>query len=256
MYRDKAFIIRKEEDIIKDLYDCRKLYRHTDRIFLADGDALILKTDVLIRILDKIKEIFPECERVGVYGSPQDVLRKTHEDLVDLREHGIGIIYIGAESGSSRVLREVDKGATREEIVEAVQKIEEAAIPASVTFISGLSGQAGWEEHAVETGNMISEMSPSYASLLTLMIDPQAPIYADVQGGKFKLLSPVQTVEEARMLLQNVDVKKDCVFRSNHASNYISLKGTLPNDKARLLGQLILAAENEGALKDERFREL
>jgi hypothetical protein len=119
-----------------------------------------------------------------------------------------------------------------------------------------MAGQDGWEEHAVETGRMISEMNPTYVGLLTLMVEPEAPIYEDIESGRFKRLSPVQTVEEARLLLENIDVKKDCVFRSNHASNYISLRGTLPRDKDKLLGQLKLAAANEDMLKDERFRLL
>jgi radical SAM superfamily enzyme YgiQ (UPF0313 family) len=256
MYRDKAFQIRKEEDVFRDFESCRRMYRRVDRIFLADGDALVLKTDSLIRMLDRIKELFPECGRVGIYGSPQDVLRKSAEEMAELRRHGLGIVYIGAESGSDRVLRDIEKGVSRAELIEAVRKIEASGTPASVTFISGLSGQDGWEEHAVETGSMISEMSPSYVGLLTLMVEAGAPLYEDIRSGKFQLLSPLQTVREASLLLENVEVGKDCVFRSNHASNYISLRGTLPGDKERLLGQLRLAAENEDMLKDERFRLL
>ncbi|GHU49880.1 radical SAM protein [Clostridia bacterium] len=256
MYRDKSFQIRKEDDIIKDLQECKQSYRRVERIFLADGDALVLKTDVLVRILDVIKELFPECERVGIYGSPHDVLRKSAGDLVRLREHGLGIVYIGAESGSDRVLKSINKGANRDEIIEAVRKIEDSGLPASVTFISGMAGQDGWEEHATETGRMISEMNPTYVGLLTLMVEPEAPIYEDIESGRFKRLSPVQTVEESRLLLENINVEKDCVFRSNHASNYISLRGTLPRDKDKLLDQLKLAAANEDMLKDERFRLL
>ncbi|MDR1135685.1 MAG: B12-binding domain-containing radical SAM protein [Clostridiales Family XIII bacterium] len=256
MFKDKSFQIRKEEDVARDLTECRQSYRRVDRIFLADGDALVLKTGRLFRTLDMIKELFPECGRVGIYGSPQDVLRKSVEELVALREHGLGIIYIGAESGSDRVLSNVKKGATRAEIIESVQKIEESGVASSVTFISGLSGRDEWEEHAVSCGTMISEMSPSYVGLLTLMVEPGAPIYEDIAAGRFELLSPLQVVEETRLLLANIEVKRDCVFRSNHASNYISLRGTLPRDKERMLGQLEAAKEDVSRLKDERFRML
>jgi hypothetical protein len=125
-----------------------------------------------------------------------------------------------------------------------------------VTFISGLAGADGWEEHAVATGRMISESRPSYVGLLTLMLDPAAPIYDDVQSGSFKLLPPPMVIDETALLLENTDVDRDCVFRSNHASNYFSLKGTLPRDKERLLAELATARSNKELLKDERFRLL
>ncbi|MDR0423883.1 MAG: B12-binding domain-containing radical SAM protein [Clostridiales Family XIII bacterium] len=256
MFKDKPFRIRKEEDVAKDFAECRSMYRRVERIFIADGDALVLKTDRLLRMLDMIKGMFPECERVGIYGSPQDVLRKSQAELQAMRGSGLGIIYIGAESGSDRVLANVKKGATRAEIIESVQKIEDAGLAASVTFISGLSGQDGWEEHAVCCGTMISEMSPSYVGLLTLMVEQGAPLYDDIVSGKFKLLTPMQVVEETRLMLENIETARDCVFRSNHASNYISLRGTLPYDKERMLGQLEAAREDAGRLKDERFRML
>lgn len=256
MFKDKKFRIRKEAEVFEDLEEARKYYRRVDRIFLADGDALILKTDALIRILDKIKELFPECDRVGIYGSPQDVLRKSPEDLELLRENGIGIVYIGAESGSDKVLTAVKKGATRAEIIEAVQKIEAARIAASVTFISGLAGKDGWQDHAIQTGTMISEMGASYVGLLTLLTEPGAPLHEDIRQGKFESLSPIEVVAETELMLENMNVKKECVFRSNHASNYVSLRGTLPQDKERMLTMLRDAMKNTGKLKDDRFRML
>jgi radical SAM superfamily enzyme YgiQ (UPF0313 family) len=256
MFKDKAFSLRREEDILRDFEEARRMYRRVDRIFLADGDALVLKTDKLLRILDRIRALFPECLRVGIYGSPQDVLRKTHEELVSLREAGIGIVYIGAESGSDNVLWAVKKGATRAEIIESIEKTEDAGIPASVTFISGLAGREAWREHAIECGTMISRASPSYIGLLTLIVEPPAPLYADIEAGRFALLSPMEVVEETRLLLEHTDVRRNCVFRSNHASNYVSLRGTLPRDKARMMAQLDAALQDAGLLKDERFRML
>jgi radical SAM superfamily enzyme YgiQ (UPF0313 family) len=257
MFKDKSFRLRKEEDVLRDFEEARRMYRRVERIFLADGDALVLKTDKLLRILERIRTLFPECERVGIYGSPQDVLRKPHEELVSLRDAGLGIIYIGAESGSDKVLLDIKKGATRAEIIESVAKIEDAGIPASVTFISGLAGRTGLEEHAIESGTMISESEPSYIGLLTLIVEPPAPLYTDILEGRFSLLSPIEVVEETRLMLSHIDVKhRDCVFRSNHASNYVSLRGTLPKDKARMLAQLDTALRNTDMLKDERFRML
>lgn len=258
MYKDKKFHVRPIEDVLQDIDLARRAYPVIERIFLADGDALCLSIDKLVRILDHIKRAIPECKRVSVYGSCKDVLRKTPEELRILKEKGIGIIYIGAESGSDKVLADMCKGVTRKELISAVRKIEDAGIEASVTFISGLGGTDLWKEHAVETGTMISEMNPSYVGLLTLMTEPLAPLTQDIIDGKFKLLSPEEVVAETMLLIKNINLPNDakCVFRSNHASNYISLKGDLPADKEKMLMQLHHAMENTGMLKDERFRML
>ena len=256
MFKAKKFRVREIEKVLEDFDMARANYRRVERIFLADGDALALSDNKLIVILDYIKKLFPECERVSIYGSPRDALRRSLEELRVLREKGIKIIYIGAESGSDKVLADVRKGANREEIIEAVQKIEASGIKASVTFISGLGGKDGWREHAVETGTMISRMEPSFVGLLTLMTDPAAPLTEDVKAGKFALLSPEEVVMETALLLEQIDVRKTCVFRSNHASNYVSLRGDLPADKEKMLGQLRAAMKDTGLLKDERFRML
>lgn len=256
MFKDKQFRIRDPKEVIEDLHTARKQYRRVGRVFLADGDALVLSNERLMEILNHINELFPECERVSVYGSPQDVLRKTPEELKELYDNGVEIIYIGAESGSDKVLKDIRKGATRAEIIEAVKKIEASGIKASVTFISGMAGSDGWEEHAIETGTMISEMEPSYVGLLTLMTEPGTPIMDDIQSGKFKLLTPEEVVAETLLLLKNTEVTKTCVFRSNHASNYVSLRGDLPRDKEQMIGLLRRAMQDRNMLKDERFRML
>lgn len=256
MFKAKKFRVRDMKEIFEDLQMARDRYRRIDRIFLCDGDALCLSNNKLLAIMNRIAELFPECERVTLYGSPKDVLRKTPQELSELAAAGLAMIYIGAESGSDEVLRRVCKGATRAEIIEAVRKIEAAGIKASVTFISGLGGQELWREHAVETGTMISEMSPSYVGLLTLMTEPEAPLTWDIAKGKFQILSGREAVAETLLLLENVDVKKTCVFRSNHASNYLSLRGNLPEDKERMMELARRALDDTDMLKDERFRAL
>ena len=256
MFKDKRFRVREISEVLEDLETARKTYRRVEKIFLCDGDALCLSNDKLLVILNRIRELFPECKRVSVYGSAKDVLRKTEEELKTLRENGIGMIYLGAESGSQKVLDAICKGVTREQMIEAVHKIEDAGIKSSVTFISGLAGKAGWEEHAAETGKMISEMNASYVGLLTLMLDPRAPIYGQIQRGEFQLLSGEEVVAETYLVLKHANPTKSCVFRSNHASNYVSLRGDLPQDKERMMAQLKRAMEDTGLLKDERFRML
>ena len=127
---------------------------------------------------------------------------------------------------------------------------------ASVTFISGLAGKDGWEDHAIQTGTMISEMQPSYVGLLTLMVEPGVPMADDIQSGKLRLLSAEEIMAETLLMLQNTNVQKDCVFRSNHASNYVSLRGTLPADREKMMALLRKAMNNHDMFKDERFRAL
>ncbi|MBP3815734.1 MAG: radical SAM protein [Firmicutes bacterium] len=278
MFKAKQFRVRPVEEVMEDLEAARKYYSRVGRIFLCDGDALCLKTEKIIVILDKIKELFPECERVGIYARSTDVLRKSEEELKELVAHGLGIVYIGAESGSDTVLKLINKGVTRQEIKESVKKCEEAGLPTSVTFISGMGGKDLWKEHAVETGTLIAEMGASYVGLLTLMVNEAAPIYDQIKKGEFKLLSGEEVVEETHLLLECTDLNKaresygeywaskdsdiwpafprQCVFRSNHASNYVSLRGNLPQDRNRMLTLLERAMEDIGLLKDERFRML
>ena len=256
MFKEKRFQTRPTEDIIADFAWARKRYRSVPRIFLADANALCLKTDKLMPILTYIEETFPECERVTIYGRASDVLRKTEDELRMLREHGLTMVYIGAESGSDKVLEMCRKGETRQQLIDAVKRIEKVGIKASVTFIIGLAGKDGWEDHAIQTGTMITEMNASYVSLLTLLVDPQAPMYEDIQSGRLKLLTPQEVLAETHLMLENANPEKTCIFRSNHASNYLSLKGDLPQDRDRFLAQIEAAMKNTGMLKDERFRLL
>lgn len=256
MFKDKKFKVRKPEEVLEDLAWAREHYRKIDRMFLCDGDALCLSTNKLLVILDYIEKNFPECERVTLYGRATDVLRKTPEELMTLKEHGVSMVYMGAESGSARVLELINKGETREQLIEAVRKLEAIGIKTSVTFISGLGGPELWEEHAIETGRMITEMNASYVSLLTLILQPPAPMYDDYVAGRIKLLSPEEVLAETCLLLQHARPSKPCVFRSNHASNYVSLRGNLPMDNEEMIKSLKRCMENEGLLKDDRFRML
>lgn len=256
MFKDKRFHVRNIDEVLEDLEEARRLYRYIRRIFLCDGDALCLANRKLCVILDRIAELFPECEQVNVYGNAKDVLHKTPEELRELASKGVRIIYIGAESGSDKVLADVHKGVNSEQLIEAVHAIEDAGIKASVTFISGLAGRAGWREHAIETGKMISRLNASYVALLTLMLDPRAPITEKIESGEMELLTPEEVVAETYLLLENANPTRSCVFRSNHASNYLSLKGNLPEDKETMLAKLRRAMQDSGMLKDERFRML
>ena len=256
MYKEKRFRVRKLEEVLEDLREARRVYRRVERIFLCDGDALCLSTNKLLPILDEIRALFPECQRIGIYARVNDILRKSEEELRTLVDHGLGIAYIGAESGSDEVLRRINKGVTRDEILRGVRKAEEAGLKTSVTFISGMGGKELWQEHAIETGKLIEEMGAGYVGLLTLMLSPEAPIWQEIQEGSFSVLSGEEIVEETYLLLKHAEKAKPCVFRSNHASNYVSLKGNLPEDLPAMLRQLERAMGDSRLLKDERFRML
>lgn len=256
MFKNKRFRVRPLDEIIEDLEDARSTFRYVGRIFLCDGDALCMMNAKLVPILDKISELFPECERVGSYARATDILRKSEDELRELRAKGLSIVYIGAESGSDKVLASINKGETAAQITEAVKKVESCGIAASVTFISGIGGRGMWREHAEATGRMITEMGASYVGLLTLMVEPDAPLYEKIKSGEFQLLTPEEVMAETYLLLKNADPDKKCVFRSNHASNYLSLRGDLPDDKERMLAQIERAMKDSSLLKDERFRML
>ncbi|MDD5922251.1 MAG: radical SAM protein [Eubacteriales bacterium] len=256
MFKDKRFHVRKIEEVLEDLEDARRRYRYIERMFLCDGDALCLKNEKLLVILDKIRELFPETRQVNIYGNAIDVNHKTDDELRELRDHGVRIVYIGAESGSDKVLKAVNKGSTRAEIIRAVQRIEAAGLKASVTFISGLAGKEGWEDHAVESGTMITEMNASYVALLTLIVDPRAPISQEIESGKLHLLTPIEVLQETKLLLEHANPEKSCVFRSNHASNYVNLAGNLPEDRDGMIQALDRALADPSLLRSEYLRGL
>jgi len=253
MYKKKRFRPRPFEEVVEDFKMARLYYSRIGRIFLADGNAMCLATDKLLRILDTARAAFPECTRIGVYSRSSDILRKSDSELSRLRDAGLGIVYIGAESGSAEVLSSINKGETPAQIIEGVQKAENAGIEASVTFVSGLGGKELMTEHAIETGKMIGKLGATYVGLLTLILEPGAPMYDDEIAGRFIPLSAYEVMEELENILSNADCIKDCVFRSNHASNLISLRGTLPPDKERLLTQ-VRSAITSGSISDEHLR--
>ena len=256
MYKDKKFRVRKLEDVLEDFNIARRTYRYIERVFLADGDALVRKTDELLRILEYIRVTIPECKRVTSYASPQSILKtKTHDELVRLKTAGLEMVYVGLESGSDKVLGMMGKGVTPAQIVEACQKVKAAGIKVSVTAISGLGGRAMLEEHAVKTAEAFSQMKPEYIGLLTLMVCHDTPLEDWVRTGEFQLLQPFEVMQETKLFLENID-SEGSVFRMNHASNYLSLKGTLNGDTPRMLREVEQAMEGTRRMRSEYMRGL
>ena len=254
MYDDKHFAMRPMEEIREDFELARRVYRRVERVFLADGDALMRKTDDLVQILGLVYGLFPECQRVTCYASPTSLQIKSEEELRLLREKGLKMVYMGLESGCDAVLERMDKGHTAAQIIAAGQKARRSGLQLSVTAISGLGSRELWRKHAVETAQAFNAMNPEYIGLLTLMVEPGTPLEKWVREGSFYVLKPVEVMQEMELFLQHID-SPGSVFRMNHASNYLTLKGTLNQDRERLLQQVRQGLAGRG-LKDEFLRGL
>lgn len=253
MYIDKRFRVRKWEEIKSNFDEARKMYRSVKRIFLADGDALMCPTKLMAQVLEYIRELFPECERVTSYGSPKSILVKSADDLKLLRSLGLKMIYMGLESGSDEVLRRINKGETHAEIVRAGQMVRQAGMKLSVTCIAGIGALELSQEHAVETARALSEMRAEYIGLLTLFFELPTPMMKDWQEGRFYLMNPVEIAQETLILLEHID-SEGSVFRANHASNYVNLAGTLNQDREQMCERLRKALEGKVEFRDESFR--
>ena len=238
MYTGKQFRIRKREEILADLEECsREFGKYVRRVFFADGDALIVKTPLLLELLAYVKDHFPNVERVTAYGTASDVLRKSEEELRALANAGLEMVYLGAESGDDEILLQIKKGQTAAELIEAGRKLKRCGIKTSVTLISGLGGPEGMEKHALGSAKLINEMNPEYAAILSLQLREDSPMAQEVLRGERRLLTADQTVEETEIFLNAID-SPGTIFRSNHASNYVSLAGVFNDDIPEMLEQL------------------
>lgn len=254
MYREKKFRVRSSGEIIEELRGLKDYYNHYKRIFLADGDAMGMETSELLKILAFIEEHIPQINRVGIYAHGKNLLGKSSGELKKLREAGLGIVYLGLESGSDRVLNEMNKGISVAECVEGALMAKEAGMKVSVMLISGLGGRKNMREHAVESARAVNRIKPNYLSLLTLILDDRAEIMEDIETGKFELLTPEEIMGETRMFLQETNLDKT-IFRSNHASNYLAMEGILGRDREKLLRDIEEAMEGE-EYREEFFRGL
>ena len=249
MYKDKKFSIRPVEEVLRDLAEARSYERRIERIFLADGDALILPMDYLLTVLDYIRDNFPKCKRVAAYATTKAIMRKTDEELRTLREHGLGIVYIGLESGNEELLKKFCKGVTAEEIVLNAIRCKQAGIATSVTAINGMAGANGdWQAHAIDTAKAVSRMKPDYIAFLTLRVYSGTPLHDWIASGEFKMMEPPELMRETRLFLEHID-SDGSIFRSNHASNYLPLGGTLNRDREALIHTIDEALDGKVRLR-------
>lgn len=255
MYKGKAFRAKSKMEIDVDIAAAKQAFPGATRVFLADGNALSLDNRLLIQVLQTLYKEFPFLGRAGIYAGPRDILSKSPGELKELRDSGLGIVYLGVESGSDRVLKAVRKGVNAAQMVEAGRKILDAGLELSITVIIGLGGTVLTAEHAMDTAACVSAINPTYLGALTLMIVEGTPLEEKVRRGEFKLLTPFQGLKETKLMLENVSLS-NCVFRSNHASNYLALKGTLNRDKEALIALLDRAISEPGLLRPEFMRGL
>lgn len=227
-YKNRTFGLRDIE-VVKKEFDAG--YRGQKRVFLADGDAMCIPTDRLIELIRHIRN--HDVERVSSYATPRSILRKSATELKGLRGSGLDMVYMGVESGSEAVLESVKKGVSRAEIIHAGRKVKSCGIKLSVTIILGLGGRENTVQHALDTATILNEIQPDYIGALTLMVVKGCELY---YNNDFKQLNDFEYLKELLMIIENLDVKS--VFRSNHASNYLSVGGDLPDDKEKMIAVL------------------
>ena len=255
MYKDKKFRIRSVGEIKQDIAYAGKTYgRQIRKLFLADGDALSMSTKDLLSVIAYAKEQMPWLISISSYGTALDVIHKGENQLKKLKEAGLSMVYMGAESGDETILKEVRKGITKQQLIEAGKLLKQAGIFNSLTLISGLGGRKLLKEHAINSAYLISEIKPEYLGFLTLMIEEEAVLYKKIKAGEMELLHPEDVMEEMRLFLEHVD-SEGTVFRSNHASNYVMLKGTLNKDRDLMLAQ-VKKAEEDCLFRRENHRRL
>ena len=252
MYRGVPFQILKDEEISRQIaYAVHYGKDSVRRVFLADGDALVLPTEKLLKILQALKDNFPRLQRVASYAAPKDILRKSEEELRQLKEAGLQLLYYGMETGDDLTLKAVNKGVNAEEAIEAGRRVTASGMKLSLMVILGLAGKEGSERHALATAKAINIIQPTMLSALCLMLYCGSELLDQFENGEFNPLSPQGLMQELHLMMQHIDLPQDkhCLFRSNHVSNYVQLAGTLPKDKERLLREIAYSAEQLGKLK-------
>lgn len=257
-YKDVTFKLKDPATIEKDILFASKLYGNlVRRIFLCDGDVLILKTEYLLNLFERLHTAFPNLQRIGLYANAKSILRKSKDELIALKEKGLGIVYLGIESGNDTVLKQICKGVSREEMLSAGLKIIETGIKLSVTVLSGIGGKKLSDAHAIDTGTLLTAIQPNYVGALTVMVVENTPLYEEQGKGDFVLPSPFELLSELKLMIEHTELKSG-LFMANHASNYLPLKIRMPKDKLSAIALLekVIKEKNSEYLKPEIFRAL
>nr|WP_315861773.1 radical SAM protein [Desulfatiglans anilini] len=254
-YKDKRFKIKDDDIILSDILFASKYMKRQDKVFLMDGDALIIPQKRLMWILDRIREHLPWVKRVGAYGNAKSIKMKSPEELIALRENGLGIIYLGVESGHEEILEKICKGTTAQNLIDMGRKVKAAGMKLSVTVLLGIAGREKSLEHARATGRLLSAMDPDYIGALTVMLIPGTVLYEEYQQGRFELLEESETLMELREMIAETNLTRGLFF-SNHASNYLPVRARLPRGKQEALDIIDAALKGEVGLRPEWMRAL
>ncbi len=254
-FREKRFTIKKDDIIFKDIEFARQYCRRQNRLFICDGDALIVPQKRLVPILERIREQLPWVERVGLYANTKGIAMKTDDQLRELHDLGVDIAYLGLESGDDQVLKEVRKGANADKMIAMGRRIKAAGIKLSVTVLVGLGGRKRSMVHARETGRVLSAIDPDYVGALSLMLIPGTELYDQYEQGEFSLINPEEMLAELGQMIAATHLT-DGLFHANHASNYLPIRARLPRDKEKTLDLISQALKGKIKLRPESMRAL
>jgi len=255
MYRDKTFRERDLSEVLADVEEAGRVHTDSTRVFVADGDALVMEMSRWLPILDALGTNFPQLRRVSSYATAQNVLEKTDEELSQLRAAGLSLLYIGPESGDPETLKRIVKGNTFEDHAEAARKAHSAGMKISVIVLLGAGGVDRVEEHARATARLVTEMDPEYLSALTLTVIPGTPLHRMMEKGRFEIPPVHGLLWELRTIVAESEPTR-AIFRTNHASNYLSLEGRLPRDRDRIVAAIDAGIRGDVPLRPEYYRGL
>ncbi len=254
-YRGERFKIKDDEIIEADIEFAAQHCQRQRRLFLCDGDALIIPQKRLLPILQTIKTRLPWVTRVGAYANTKSLKMKTHEELQALNQAGLGILYMGLETGDDETLKAINKGADSATMIEMGRKAKAAGFKLSITVLLGIAGRERSLIHAQETGRVLSAIDPDYIGALSLMLIPGTPMHEAHQSGRFELLNAEEMLLELRSLFESTHLSKG-LFHANHASNYLPIRARLPKDRESVLALIDKALAGEVGLKPEWLRAL
>jgi radical SAM superfamily enzyme YgiQ (UPF0313 family) len=254
-YRGERFKIKSDDIITQDIAFAAQYCKRQRRVFLCDGDALIIPQRRLLPILQAIRTQLPWVTRVGCYANAKSLNMKSAAELKELHANGLGIVYLGLESGDDETLKAINKGATAEQMIERGRKAKEAGFKVSVTVLLGIAGSRRSRIHAVATGRVLSAMNPDFVGALSLMLIPNTPLHDDYRAGRFPLLGPEEMLRELRVMFAHTDLSQG-MFHANHASNYLPIRARMPKDKEAVLHLIDQALAGKVGLRPEWMRGL
>jgi len=255
MYRNKEYSERSWDEVKAEIDLMAKQLPDTTRIFLADGDALNLSTDYMVKIVEYLYNNFQKLERVSCYAMPMNLLKKTPEELKKMNEAGLNMLYLGIESGSDIILKKITKGATSETIIRACRKAIENGFTLSCIIILGLGGKTYSQEHIKETARVVNASSPHYLGTLTLILETGVKEeFLTKFGEKFHPINDDEALVELQNLVEQIDVKEKMIFRANHGSNAYNIGGTFPDEKNVILEKISWLKEHPENVRPEGFR--